>query len=201
MSFIAETAHTCRVKVSAPELNALVSLLQGAMSSERATRKASEEHLVSCRYSKGHPVALFQVWRRMQLPESFYHPPSRGASKLSLPSCDSLEPTQLMLVPLTPVQVLNAGQVDMSVRQMAAITQNNLCSTAWDPTETGSLRLHEEDKTTVRGALLGALLQLPPNLRSQLTEVAKSVIYSDYPDKVIKARVCGCTKTKSDAYN
>lgn len=114
---------------------------------------------------------------------------------------DSLEPTQLMLVPLTPVQVLNAGQVDMSVRQMAAITLKNLCSTAWDPTETGSLRLHEEDKTTVRGALLGALLQLPPNLRSQLTEVAKSVIYSDYPDKVIKARVCGCTKTKSDAYN
>jgi hypothetical protein len=103
------------------------------------------------------------------------------------------------------LQCLVAPQLDLGVRQAAAIQLKNLCMREWtpddpdedDPASGSALTaapaagaaaarprgIADADKAVVRANLLEALVQAPPLLRAQLGVVLRVVAEADFPER------------------
>ena len=72
--------------------------------------------------------------------------------------------------------------MDMSIRQVAAISFKNLVSRGWGKEGEDGF-IPAGDKEVVKQNVLLALVHSPPLVRVQVAECIKSIIYCDYPDK------------------
>ena len=85
------------------------------------------------------------------------------------------------------MQCVVASQLDVSLRQAAAIQFKNLCLRVWDP-DTGDgqappqQQLRPEDKALVRANMLEAVVQAPARIQSQLVVALRVQLEADYPD-------------------
>ncbi|CAI5517143.1 unnamed protein product, partial [Closterium sp. Naga37s-1] len=118
-------------------------------------------------------------------------PPSEANSpEAKAPAAE--EPNQFVpghLVAL--LQMVVRADVDLAIRQVAAIHFKNTVSRNWrtksDATEAaaaGSPLFSDGDVAAVRDNLVEAVICCPPLIRSQLIEVLKAVVQSDYPDRM-----------------
>lgn len=74
--------------------------------------------------------------------------------------------------------------LDIALRQAAAITFKNVVARAWEDRteeEKPSILVPKEEKAAIRSQLLDALAYAPPLIRTQLAECVKSIVYADYP--------------------
>mmetsp|Transcript_2416 Transcript_2416/g.16258 ORF Transcript_2416/g.16258 Transcript_2416/m.16258 type:complete len:1039 (-) Transcript_2416:1522-4638(-) len=74
--------------------------------------------------------------------------------------------------------------LDIALRQAAAITFKNVVARAWEDRteeEKQSILVPKEEKAAIRSHLLDALAHAPPLIRTQLAECVKSIVYADYP--------------------
>jgi len=99
------------------------------------------------------------------------------------------------------LRVAVEGTLDVSVRQVAAITLKNLVKTRWDPDDADSPDIAEEDKASVRDNLLEGIVRAPPAVRSQLGESAKHVVHFEFPDRwpALMPAVCTLLTTQDEA--
>lgn len=84
------------------------------------------------------------------------------------------------------MQCVVASQLDVSLRQAAAIQFKNLCLREWDPESDAQAapqqQLRPEDKALVRANMLEAVVQAPPRIQSQLVVALRVQLEADYPD-------------------
>ena len=84
------------------------------------------------------------------------------------------------------MQCVVATELELPLRQAAAIQFKNLCSREWDPEEdepgaASKPRLSEADKAVVRVNMLEAVVQVPPLIRAQLGVALSSQLDADFP--------------------
>ncbi|WFD32761.1 Nonsense-mediated mRNA decay protein 5 [Malassezia sp. CBS 17886] len=81
-------------------------------------------------------------------------------------------------------QMVASDDVDMAVRQAAAIYVKNRIARAWDaaPTRTDTSRVPDEDRGAVRSVLLSTIAAVPPSLRVHVTSSLYVVARCDYPE-------------------
>jgi len=81
------------------------------------------------------------------------------------------------------LQVACEGSLDVTTRQVAAITFKNAVSKHWEPSRENISTTPAEDKETVRGGILDGIINAPPQIRSQLIEAVRNLVYCDYPNQ------------------
>ena len=84
------------------------------------------------------------------------------------------------------LQIVAKGDVDVSIRQAAAIYFKNQITRVWDPYP--SLRqsmpqLNENERQEIRNHLVAALGALPPNMRKSIDAALATILSADYPEK------------------
>ncbi|CAH8524769.1 unnamed protein product [Dicrocoelium dendriticum] len=79
--------------------------------------------------------------------------------------------------------------LDVSVRQAAALYFKNNISEWWrdpDPEKPGealTFSIHEQDRHTIRNAIIGAVVSSPLPLQTQLKTALSKIIKADYPSR------------------
>lgn len=67
---------------------------------------------------------------------------------------------------LLQVAASNGSDADAALRQAAAVYFKNLVNKRYDPYEEGKVQpLSEEDKTTIRGLMVSAVIECAPSVR------------------------------------
>ncbi|CAI5971021.1 unnamed protein product [Closterium sp. NIES-64] len=115
------------------------------------------------------------------------NPEERKAGEAHLVQVQSVRAGHLVAL----LQMVVRADVDLAIRQVAAIHFKNTVSRNWrtksDATEaasSGSPLFSEGDVAAVRDNLVEAVICCPPLIRSQLIEVLKAVVQSDYPERM-----------------
>jgi hypothetical protein len=80
-------------------------------------------------------------------------------------------------------QISTNDKINMDVRQSAAIYLKNLATTHWHRVD-GALPLLEQEKQTIRGSVLAAMMHSPTLIRLQIGELLTVVLRYDFPDKM-----------------
>ncbi|CAD7704977.1 unnamed protein product [Ostreobium quekettii] len=75
------------------------------------------------------------------------------------------------------------ASLDVSIRQVAAITFKRVVERRWEPRDKDEESpLHPDDKNEVRNNFLAAIVQTPPLIQKQLMEVLKTIVSVDFPE-------------------
>ncbi|WFD01157.1 Nonsense-mediated mRNA decay protein 5 [Malassezia yamatoensis] len=83
-------------------------------------------------------------------------------------------------------QIIASDQVDLAVRQAAAIYAKNRIAQAWDsdPSRLGNATpVPDEDREAVRGSLLETIALVPSSLRVHIASSIYSISRCDFPDR------------------
>ena len=83
-------------------------------------------------------------------------------------------------------QILTSDQVDMAVRQAAAIYVKNRIARAWDSTPNrlgGTAPIPEDDRAAVRGSILSTIAVVPTALRVHIASSIHSIARYDFPEQ------------------
>jgi importin-7 len=89
----------------------------------------------------------------------------------------------------TLLQIMTMNDMDVSVRQAAAIYLKNLIIRDWleeepiKPGQTPGFSIHEQDKQQIRSHIVDAIVEAPQPIRIQLRDAITTVIRQDYPGR------------------